>query len=459
MKTLTPLPPTRSIKGPALFPILSLIGLAIGLVYFGWITDRSFFYCMVAIFGVAFLILSFFSIQTGLILMTLAMLFSPEITIGTIGLRELTIRIEDVLIPILAMAWLARLAIRKEFQLIASNPLNKPILILILVSIGSTIWGISQEGTTLLPALFYFLKTIEFFTIFFLVTNYVRSAGQIRFFLYFSLFTVALIGIYTLFQVPNTEIFTEHRITAPFEGVPQPASVGGYMMFLLLILLGLILYDRHSMRRLFYVMAAGVTFIPFLFTFNRTSYASLVAGLLLISFLSKKPWVFGCLFIFLLTSPLWSPRAVKARIAFTWEDGIQEGRELGVDQSFEERIGTYKKMWNSAKGSPVIGWGVGSYDYLDSQYARTFHEIGAVGLGIWLWIFFRLYRISRWLFKALPDGPMKGLTLGYTAGLVGILVHAFGVVPLYIIRSIVPFWFVTALVVSLYTLKVKEEAS
>jgi energy-converting hydrogenase Eha subunit B len=39
---------------------------------------------------------------------------------------------------------------------------------------------------------------------------------------------------------------------------------------------------------------------------------------------------------------------------------------------------------------------------------------------------------------------------------VGILVHGFGAITLYIVRIMEPFWFVTGLVVSLYLIKVQE---
>jgi len=460
MNTAAHLAQTSSHERPVAvaFPFFAgLAGIVALLYFFREGTEGSLFYPLVAALGAGFLILSFFSIQTGLILMTFAMLFSPEIQVSTIGPRALVIRAEDVLIPILAMAWLARLAIHREFRPLVSSPLNKPIGLFLALSIGSTMWGISQGAAPVLPAIFYLLKTIEFLLIFFLVLNYVRTARQVNIFLFFTLLTVTLIGIYTLFQVPETEVFSEKRISAPFEGVPQPASVGGYMAFLLLIVLSLFLCDSQPFRKVLYAIMGVIIFIPFLFTFNRTSYAALIVGAILVTLLVKKVWVMAVLSCFLLTAPLWAPQTVRARIAYTWEDAINPGREMGVDVSFQERIHQYKKMWNSVRGSPFIGLGVASYDYLDSQYARTFHEVGIIGLGLWLWVILRLFRVSYWLFKTLPRGPLKGMSLGYAAGLAGLLVHSFGVITFYVVRIMEPFWFMSGLVVSLYLVKVSEK--
>jgi hypothetical protein len=175
-----------------------------------------------------------------------------------------------------------------------------------------------------------------------------------------------------------------------------------------------------------------------------------------ISFAAKKKWIAFILFLFLVSSPVILPPSVRERIAYTWKDGENPGRKFGVDDSTEVRILTFKKMWRTWKFNPVIGRGVGSFETPDSQYARTLHEIGIIGLGLWLWIFFRLFRISRWLFHSLEEGTFKGMVLGYWAGLLGILLHGFGAITFYIVRIMEPFWFISGLVVSLYLIKVRE---
>ena len=78
--------------------------------------------------------------------------------------------------------------------------------------------------------------------IFYLFTSYVKSEQQIKFYLWFAVLTAAMIGFYTLWQVPSVHIFSEHRISAPFEAKAEPATMGGYMAFLLLIIFSLFIY-------------------------------------------------------------------------------------------------------------------------------------------------------------------------------------------------------------------------
>jgi len=454
---MAPSPQASSTPKQVVVPLLLFIVLGAFIAFGGLTSNLSFSFFFLFLLGMGFLVLSFFSITTGLVVMTLAMLFSPEFKIGMIGARELTVRLEDGLIPILMMASVARLAILKEYRLLSSSPLNAPIFLLLALSFVSTFRGAMLGALSLMPALFYILKTIEFFCIFFFVFNYVRTEKQIRFFLSFTILAVCLVGIYTLTQVPNVEIFSEHRITAPFEGTPEPATIGGYMAFLLLIIFSLFLYEKKIWIRWLYGVVGLIVFIPFVYTLNRTSYIALLCGFVFIAFVERRRSLVFFIIAILLLAPIVMPAIVKERLLFTLTDAINPGRDLGVDHSLQERIYVYRRMWNTLKYSPLIGFGMTSYQTVDSQYARTLHEIGIIGLGIWLWIFWRLFRMSQWLFNTLEGGYRKGMVLGYRAGLVGILLHGFGAITFYIVRIMEPFWFITGLIVSLYFLKLRED--
>jgi len=431
---------------------LLMLGFSTIWVFF----NLSHVQILTVVFGIAFFAIAFFSIRLGLVLMAISMLFSPEFSVGSIGARDIAIRIEDVLIPILTLAWLAQVTIRRQWGMFSWTPLNKPIFLLIIVSIFSTIRGSLTGWVSPLTGTFYVFKTLEFFSIYFLTVNYVREEKQIKYFLFFILLVAGFLGLYTLKQVPTTQIFSSNRITAPFEGQAEPATVGGYMAFLIIIIVSILLYERNSGLKILYGLLIAIMLVPFLFTLNRASYIALIGGGVFVGVLSRKKWFNLFLLFLLVSSPVWAPPAVKERIAFTWEDARNPGRTLGVDYSLQERFYAYRRMWPGFKESPLIGWGVTSWQTPDSQWARTLHEIGIVGLAFWIWIFTRLFKSSYWLFRRQDAGIMKGMALGYCAALLGIILHGFGAITLYIVRIMEPFWFVSGLITSMYLLKIKE---
>jgi len=413
-------------------------------------------YVLIGFLGFAYFVISFFSTAVGLMIMCFAMIFSPEIGVGSIGARSISVRLEDLIIPVLIFAWLANAAVHRRVQGLVKSPLNLPILLLLGMSLVSTLYGHATGWVSPLPAMFYFLKTVEFFCIFYLVVNFVKTEQQIQFFLFCAVSTVILLALYTLPQIPSVEMFTVNRITAPFEGTPEPTTVGGYMVLLLLIFIGFVLCEEDVLKRWLYFGGGVIIFLPLLFTLSRTSYVAFFAGLVFIAFAFKRAWFTFLLLGLLLVAPFLLPEMVMDRIAWTWEDAIHPFRVYGVDASLQQRIKVFGVMWETAKSSPFIGWGITSFQNQDSQYARTIHELGFLGLALWLWVYYRLFRIGRWLFDVLEPGVLKGLALGYQAGVLALLVHAFGSITFYTVRIMEPFWFLSGLVVSLYLLKSRE---
>jgi len=405
--------------------------------------------------GFIYFLVSFFFVPVGLAIIALAMIFSPEIPIGAIESRALNIRIEDLLIPVIVLSWIAQNAVMRKDKLIVSSPLNKPIALLLLVMLVSTAIGFAQGHVTLLPALFFSAKIIEYFVLFFLTMSYVKSEKQVRIFLVFALITVACLVCYTLPQVPSSQALSANRITAPFEDIPQPTTAGGYLAFSFFIVFSLMIYQKSFIKKFVLGFFCLLIFLPMLYSFSRTVYMMMAAGLVILAILSKLKWLRLLVLAAFLAAPIIAPGKVKERVAFTWTDAVNPNRELGVDVSFQERIYSFRRAGNALKINPILGLGMASWDYPDNQYARTLHEIGILGMGLWLWIFFRLYKLSRWVFD-VSEGTFKGLALGYAAGVFGILIHGFGACTFYIVRIMEPFWFISGLVVSLYQMKVLE---
>ena len=192
--------------------------------------------------------LSFFSTSFALAIVAISMLFSPEISLGAIGDRALTLRIEDFLIPVMMLAWIARSATQRGRAFFVATPLNKPIMALVLFSALSSAVGVTRGSVDLLPTIFFQGKVIEYLALFYVVLNFIQTEKQVKLFLIFALVTVALLKLYTLPQIPKTEVFTEHRITAPFEGRPEPSTAGGYLAFCFLLVFSILIYQKSRVK-------------------------------------------------------------------------------------------------------------------------------------------------------------------------------------------------------------------
>jgi len=395
-------------------------------------------------------IISFVDIRIGFAIIILATLLSPEINIPTSYFREITLRLEDLLLVVVFLAWLGRLAVMQEYRRIRISPLDLPILLILIVNVISTIRGVMSGEVTSIPmALFYNLKTFEFVLMYFVVANNLKNKKEIKFFLVFILITAVIVALYGICQIPKqTEIFNPHRLTAPFEGASEPNTLGGYLMIVLAISISLWLYMKWSVFKWWFGILICLIFVPLLFTLSRGAYVATFGMICLIGILSRRKWILIVVLLFIMLSPLILPQVIIDRALYNFSDP----RYWGIaDPSVAERIYSFQKAYYFLKTAPFLGHGVtGGGNILDNQYSRIMIETGLIGLFLFFWLIYRAFRISFFVFKNSKVGWCKGIALAYIGSLFGILIHSIANITFYIVRIMEPFWILTGFMVVLY---------
>jgi len=400
--------------------------------------------------SVSLIIATFINTDIGLIAILLSMLLSPELEAGRAAGREVVIRAEDLLLIIVSFTWLAKMSLKK-LPLLKENPLNVPIGIYIGVLFLATFKGI-LVGTVESPlkSMFYILKIAEYFILYFMVLNQTTTVKQVRIFLVVFLFTCLVVSIYG-----NANIGHVSRISAPFEGRGEPNTLGGYLLLVLSMIGGIIYYyrDRRILLTLLFMF-----FIPtFLFTLSRASYLGMFASLLAFIALTRDKKVIitvvvlAGLFLALVFA---GPPVFRDRVlgAFQPEE-TQELKQFGLvtlGPSPAARIVTYGQILaNYFRVRPFLGWGVTAGTFVDSQYFLVLKEAGLIGLCSFLWVMWRMFRMSLRSFHQVETPLFRGLALGYLVGFMGLMAHAIGSNTFIIIRIAEPFWFFGAIIFKL----------
>lgn len=406
-------------------------------------------------FGVALLAIAFLSTEVGLYILIFSMLLSPEIIVGQLGGqaalgRGITLRLDDSLLLIIGLGWLARTAIYKQLGLFRKTPLNRPILFYILACIFSTLVGVLSGRVNPTTGFFFVLKYFEFFFVYFMVVNTITDKAQIKRLLVMALTTCFLISFYAIAQIPGGG-----RVTAPFEGgAGEPNTLGGYLVFMLSIVGGLFFNLQSRRGRILLAGLAGMIMIALLATQSRASYLAVLmvfGAFLTLSLLSRRHlWLFTTLAILLLLSPFILPSPVKQRVEFTFTQPRTTGQIeiLGIrfDTSTSERIRSWQEALQDFKKHAVLGYGVTGYHFLDAQFPRVLVETGLIGLLAFLYLLYRLGQQGLSIYKTASDPYEKGLALGFWVGVLGLLVHAIGANTFIIVRIMEPFWLFAGLV-------------
>ncbi len=423
------------------------------------------------VIAIVVFILCFINTEVSLYVLVFSMLLSPEFGVGglsdpnrTTAGRGVTLRTEDLLLVVMAFAWLTRMAVHKELGLVRSTALNRPIGYYTAACILATSLGMIFGSVTGVTAFFFVLKYIEYFVIYFVVANNIHTREQIKRFTVAMLLTAVIVCFVAIAQIP-----TGQRVAAPFEGEQgEPNTLGGYLLFIAALAGGLIMQLRTRSQRIWLIGLLTLIIVPFLATLSRGSYLAApfvyAAFIVLNKSLRTRLVMIIALFAISALGVAVMPQTVKDRISHTWGQSrqshltqVQVG-DVRLDTSTSQRLESWQGAFADALYSPIWGYGVTGYKFLDAQYPRVLAETGLLGVVAFGALVVGVFREARNVFERAKDPLFKGLAAGLLAGTVGLLVHAVGANTFIIVRIMEPFWLAVGLVVCASGIMRAEEA-
>ena len=377
--------------------------------------------------------ISLFELRVGFAVLLIAIGLSPEYTIMGIP----NFRFEDVVIPILLMVWISRhIMTRARLQ---PTDLKVPLLVIVFVSLFSSLNNHLYSGLDLATAFLRFGKSIEYYVIFLLVLNTLRSKADIRGFFVLMLLASALVGVFGLMQWSAQGGGAGFRLPGP-RG--ETANIlGGYYVFHICLALGLMVRVKATARPLLLLYLA-IMLVPVGLTLSRTSYVALIIGVLTIWGVSRSSSI-GWHLSFMLLFALFVPETVSERFETIF--GIFSG---DVPSSWRARVAGWSLYVPAALERPLFGHGVGSRSLgaVDSEYVLQLYSLGVVGLGAFLWLITRCLKTSFRLQKQEDNDPwIQGFALGYFGGAVSLLAHSIAATTFTTIRTTEPFFFATGI--------------
>lgn len=412
------------------------------------------------VIGCAVFVLAFVNTDLALIILIFSMLLSPEFAGGETGGRSVKVRADDIFLIVIFFGWLAKMAINKELGLFKTTKLNTPIMIYILICMFATFLGVVAGRTNARAGFFYLIKYIEYFLLFFMVSNNLKTVKQAKKFVFFLLLTCLFVCIYSTGQVS-----AGGRASAPFESGAggEPNTFAGYLILMMSLAVAFIIYTPSAKQRIALIGLLAVAGTSFLMTLSRSGWVSLFPAVATI-ILATKEYRLQLIILVLgvaIALPIVAPDKVRFRVQETftpWKQYRLAGSRIGVDESTSARIeswGNGVKRWSY---KPIFGYGIPCGAFIDNQYMRTLNESGIIGFTVFMWILFTIFRITRYAYSASDeDYFQQAVSLGLLAGFMGLLVLSASAAAFIIIRIMEPFWFLVAIVTMLPELEKEEK--
>ena len=410
-----------------------------------------------AVFGLLVGLISFFKLEIGIYIIVFSMLLSPEIKLAQVPGRDVVIRVDDFILVIVFFSWFARVAIDKGIGLLKKTPLNAPVIAYVSACIIFTLKGIITGEVDALKSFFYVLKYVEYFLLFFMVSNVVKDEKDVKRYLKGALITLAIVTINGYIQIG-----AGLRVNAPFEDPlggavtgGEPASIGGYMVICLAIFISIILNMSNPLQKVMAGLAFIVMIPPFFQTLSRASYTAFAVMVLAVFIFTKKyRWIFGAVILAAIVAvPVLTPGNISERVFETFE-GRKVSTSFGqitLDESSMERIDSWNNLIrNKLPKHLLTGFGVTGAGFIDGQYFTVLGEVGLIGFGLFLWMLFSIYRLSWKTYRFGKTDFARAIAFGCFVSFMALLIHAVTANTFIVVRIMEPFWFLTALVAVLY---------
>lgn len=350
---------------------------------------------------------------------------------------------------------------------IAGSPLSIPFAILIIISLASFVNSVNIHSSIQGIA-----KLLKYGLLLIILGSEIKDRAHIKKIVIaamFGLLLASLDGVYQLIfgvdffrHKPYDYVIGLARLKAAF---PHTNIFAGYLALFVPVSVALFLYYLKGKNKAVSGVIFGLGLFCLIFTFCRSAAIGFFLAMFLAGLLRKDKLVIFSLVALVLISPFIVPKNIR-----DWSKTTRSTAELFLNK---ERFVLYETSFNMIKHHPVLGVGVNTYClnyqkyklhdtdegtantmwYAHNSYLQMASEIGIIGLLVFFYLLFQLFK-QWWVFyKKAGDNFLKVSSLGLLMGIVAFLAHGLTETNLYYPKIAVLFWFQVSLLTSILFLK------
>lgn len=331
--------------------------------------------------------------------------------------------------------------------------INIPILLFILVMtlslINSDYFRISLNDY--ITFLFYFI-------LYFFVRNNLTDKIELKSFVKIFFLTSFLVSLYTLIQYYGYDPY--------LKGLPYLSStigqknwISNYLAMIFPIIFSYFLLEKTKRIKIAYFMVLSIVYATLMICQSRGIWISISLTVIFAIYIivkfklfeifhKNKKWLTLLLITFLVITIIYSTDNPLNKSAITvTERAISTFDEQ--DPSINTRLLMWRTTFEMIKDKPLLGSGIGTFkmNYLEYQaqllkenpnyikyytkageahneYLQMWAELGIIGLGLFLWIFYFIFHTVFNFYKRSKNGEDRLIILGLIAGITCFMIHS-----------------------------------
>jgi O-antigen ligase len=324
-------------------------------------------------------------------------------------------------------------------------PRNRVLISLVVLC---AVLGVStmQRYTEILQDTPQLLRLIQFYlyaALFAMIFQMEFSRDEIRRLLVWFLMVGVAQGVLGLWQwIMHPGLYVE----GTFDEMHNHFAI--FCVFVALVLLGVILETRNKAAVLAGLTALAVLVFAIVFSFSRTGYVALAAGIAVFLFMPvpkrKRALLAVGAVVMLLVLYMMIPEAVRTRAYSIYTNVIL--REAAI--SYDTRLQLWREGLVGLLRQPVLGTGGWGPELTDNSYVKMLSQGGILSFAAFVALLYYILK-AEWnaLKRRVSDRLMKGILLGvFPATVACLLVYNFSGDFFGVHRFMGVFWIVLALV-------------
>jgi len=371
----------------------------------------------------------------------------------------------NIFMGLMIAAFLAKKIIKKE-PLIPATAINLPLLILFIITCVSLIHSINLKDSFRggIGRLAY-----DIFVVLIMAAE-IKDRKHL-FKIVAALFAgVTLVSIDALWQVFSGRDFIRGyetivniglvRATASFK---DANTFGVYLSAIAPLIFGLTLFYFKMPKKIFYFLLSALALSGIALTYSRPTLLAVYLIFIFFALVKKNKIMLSVLLVLAVLAPFFLPNSVKQ-----WAKEVDYNPVRFMCN--DDRIAIFRNSVNMIKAHPIIGVGANTfmknykqykenpeyrgivtsdYIYAHNNFLHMAAEIGFLGLFIFLWLLFNLFKEAAKIYRCLQEPFLKELSLALIACLIAFLINGLTESSLYYSRVAIIFWYLIGLLLSL----------
>ncbi|MDD2688671.1 MAG: O-antigen ligase family protein [Candidatus Omnitrophica bacterium] len=379
----------------------------------------------------------------------------------------------NIFMGFLIAGFLVTRYLRKE-RLFGKTAINLSLLLFFLVTILSIFNSVSLKDSFKGGA----LRLLQYIFILFALAESVRDGKHLKRIIFSITAGLILASLDSVWQVITGHDFIRGyapvvniglvRATASFK---DSNNLGIYLSAFAPLIFGLTGYYFKHKEKILFIFVSVLTLTGIILTYSRPTLLAIYAALFFLGIARRDKMLVSLLIIFMLIAPFIAPKSVK-----DWAKQVDYNPVRFMCN--DDRIAIYRNSLNMIRQHPVIGVGANTFMknyktykespeyrnvitsdtvYAHNNFLHMAGELGLIGLGVFIWLLYKLFVESKNIYYLLKDEYLKVIALSLIACLISFLVNGLAESSLFHSRVAIVFWYICGLILSLRKFAIAKE--